>query len=347
MKIKVVDNILDFRNKTGYNGYLPLFLNDNYKNYITSRKSNHKCFLLLYDNFYIIPVLIRKYYIFKSAEFECSCYKYGVGEKDQKSFLDDVCWYLKCQLGVQWLIETPPYALFDAYPTNAKTIRFANTAVYLEQDEEKAFSLLSHSFKKEVKRALKNGVECRTGKEDCISDFALMEAATWRRSGNTMDHTHDNYYQDLFNHMRDNIIVSMVYKDNVPQAGEVSFYDNDICYGMFAARNDGMIDGCNRLAHWQTMQWCIKNHIKKYVIVGYRLKVDEDSKIARIQHFKDSFNGIHEEGFMFTITFKKRYVWLYNKVLSLLSFIKTGKLMKNKGGGIISQEIHKWPEYND
>ena len=346
MEIRTADGSAQFRATTGYEANMPVFFSDNYKNYITYHKSSNKRFLLLYSNDYVMPVLIRHYYIFKSVEFEYSPVRYHMGNESQKDFLDEVCLFLKRHLGIQWLLPTPPCALFEAYPTHAKTIKFANTAVDLNRDEETVYSSLSHSFKKEVKRALKNGVVGKVGKKEYIQDFAKMEAATWKRSGNNVSHINDSYYEDIVKNMGDNVIISMVYKDGEPQAGELSFVDNDTCFGMFAARADGMVEGSNRYSHWQTMQWCLRNGIKKYVIVGYRLKVDPDSKIARIQHFKDSLNGVHEEGFMFKMVFKNSYVKLYGLILSLYGFIRTGKLRKEKGADIISQEIHKWPEYN-
>ena len=53
-------NILEFRKITGYNGYLPLWFLDSYNKYVTFRNSSNKKYLLLYDDVYVIPILIRK-----------------------------------------------------------------------------------------------------------------------------------------------------------------------------------------------------------------------------------------------------------------------------------------------
>ena len=344
--IRIANGESEYREKTGFNENIPLFFSDSYRKYQTYRKSRNKQYILLFSSEYVIPVLIRKYFLFKYAELESTPFHYKQGLESEAFFLESVCRFLKNKLHVQWLLETPVYALFGAYPSKAKTIKFANTAIDLNKQEEDVFASLSYPFRKAVRRALKWDVFCRIGGKELIDDFAKLEAITWQRSGTSLDHTKDSFYDDLFECMSDNVVVSMSYKGDVPQAGLVCYYDEDTCYAMFGAHADEMEGGSNNLLYWQTMQWCINKGIKKFFIVGYRLKVDEDSKVARIQRFKDTFNGTHEEGFMFRMTFKPVYAKLYSKMLSFYSLIRTGKKTPS-GGDIISQEIHKWPEYND
>ena len=337
----------DFRKATGWEGYLSLFFSDSYKEYVTYRHHNQKKFSIVYSEEYAIPVLIRQYWIFVYAELLSSPIRYKHQNGSQKEFLDSVCKYLKRKLHVQWIMSTPVHSVFDDYPTHAKVIRFADTEVDLTKTEEEIFSNFNQKFRNAIRHAEKCELAYKIGGKELIDDFIKIESATWKRSGVTVDHSNDTYYNDLFKYLPNNIVVIVTYdKEGQPAAGLVRLYDTQCAYGILSAHANRTERGTVNYTHWQLIKWIKNKGVSKYIIAGYRLKVDAGSKIESIQQFKDGFNGYHREGFMFRQTFSKPYQKLYVAVTKALVFMRTGRISKHVPD-MIEQEIHKWPEYND
>lgn len=315
-----------------------VFMLPNYAKYVSG---NNSSVTYTYSGKYIMPVQIIKKAIFKYCVFIDEPFAYGTSNETEKQFLDDVCAYLKSNMGVQWVNQTPGYAFFMDYPTGAKHIPFGSHVVDLEQDEEVLFSNVHSKHRNVIKKAQKDGVVIEKGRDaKMIADYYKMDVETWSRSDKKS--SGEANLRKQIEKLGDEAIIYMAYLDGEAQSGAIYYYNQNMCYYMHGANKNGPHIGSGNLLQWQAMLDMKAMGVKKFSFVGCRINEDEDSKYHGIQRFKERFGGPVVQGVMFKKTLNPFMFALSGFMTRLLNLKRSGQFKLNVD--TIDSEIHKWPQ---
>lgn len=310
------------------------------KEYAEKQQSLGINYIFLYSDTYVIPVRISQKKIMRYAFLNSEPYKYNKdGSETIKSFLNNVCCYLKTEFKIQWISETPAYALFPIAPDGAKSIPYGSHIVNLENDEALLWEKLHSKHRNVIKKAEKDGVIILKGlNESLIQDYHSIDLQTWYRS-NAKASSLENL-KKLVDIIGDNIIFYIAYKDGEPQAGAIFFYNRAICYYMYGASRNKPYTGSANLLQWKAMLDMKNAGVKSYSFVGCRINEDENSKYHGIQRFKERFGGDLFIGERFKIVFNDTMYRIYKVLVSIKISLYQKHIVKYKD--TIDQEYHKW-----
>ncbi len=310
-----------------------VFLEENYYNYINSEGGD---VWYAMDNNYILPIVISKKRGFYYASFPCeTCVIENGKEKVQEvEFLDEVQKILK-KNGIAWTISSAS-ALFDIYPSYSRRIPFGSHVIDLTKPEDEIWGRVHSKHRNSIRRAEKNDVKVKFGREELLKDYIILDNATWKRSGRK---SYGNiFFKNILASLKNNTIIFVAYKDGLPQAGACIFYNKEMGYYMYGASADRPEAGSANYLQWEIIRYLKGEGVKSYSFVGCRINEDKDSKYHDIQRFKERFGGMLIQGYMFKTILSP---WKYH-VFCFAYRIKHGNLFMDP----IEQEISKWKELN-
>lgn len=313
-----------------------VFFTPEYEKYI---RADHATPLYIYDeNMIVVGALFTIRGIFRNVTLLTEPYVYnGMMEGGQIApFLDAVMQLLKRQYKVAWVGVTPASSLFMAYPACSERIGFGNYIIDLTFDEEYLFAKMDSKHRNMVRRGERGGISVRYGGLELLDDYILLDRQTWERSGQVIDHT--DQYKKYVDMLGDKLVVSIAYKEGIPQCGLIGLYNDRMFYYMFGASANRPEPGSTHYLQWRTILRMKQLGVKAYNFVGCRLNEDKNSKYHNIQHFKKGFGGELVTCYLFRATLRKHVKMLFD----LLVFLKNGSC----SGNVIDQEIHKWRHIN-
>ncbi len=312
-----------------------LFFSDEFKRLA---EGENREFLILADEEYVIPVTVTRKICFVYASFLFHPLSINGKKNDEcSSFLDECVKFLAGRKKVQFILPTPAYADFEAYPQKSKRICFGNYICDLKLGEEVLLANMHSKHRNAVRKAQKDGVIVKSGTtEELISEYVQMDNATWERSGKSS--LGAGFYKKKIENLGDYCTIFIAYKDDEPQSGALIYYDSKRGYYMFGANKDRPYTGSGNLLQWEIMKFLMEQGVEEYSFVGCRINEDENSKYHDIQRFKSRFGGEMKTGFMFKCVCNFVMYGLFRMVMIL----KTRKIEKD----VIDQEIPKWRELN-
>lgn len=295
--------------------------------------------VFLYSDKYVVPVTLSKRGIFHYAHLNVEPAIIKDGVETLKSFLDDVCAYLKNSLKVQWINQSSAASFFMDYPTGSKHIPFGSHVIDLYLDEENLWKNVHSKHRNVIKKAEKDGVVIECGRtQKLVEDYHSIDVDTWKRSSKKAATT--NHWKDLLDELGENAIIYMAYLDGEPQSGAFFYYNKQMCYYMYGANKNNPHNGSGNLLQWKAILDMKAQGVKKYSFVGCRINEDENSKYHGIQRFKERFGGELIRGYMFKTIFNPSFYQMYRLAIVLRNFIAELKIKYPKD--IIDQEIRKW-----
>lgn len=295
--------------------------------------------IFIFDDSYLLLFILVRRYLFKFADVPA---EYAVHDNDNakaspREFLDACVSVLRNVFHVQWINQPQVTAIFGTCPSCCLKIPFGTILIDLAESEDSLFSKMDRKFRVAIRRAQKGEIQVKYGKEEYISDFTKLESETLRRSSINADYTRE--YQVMLETLNKETIIFIAYKDSIPQGGALFLYNRAMSYCLYAGSINRPEPGAMNLLHWQAMLYMRNCGVRYYNFVGYRLKVDEGSKYAGIQRFKDGFGGQLRECYLFKVV-------LNNPMYQFSRLGMRLKTAKQYQGDIIDQEIHKWKELN-
>lgn len=324
---------IDENIRSNLNNY-NMFFSSEYANYIMSLGD---VFLYVYNGFWIIPVRIRKKFFFSFGVFESEPIRRKEGgNNDYSQFLDDVVTTLKMKYCLQWIHNTA--ASFFSYTpnNNSKRIPFGSHVVDLTQDAESMWKQVHLKHKNVIRKSEKEAVIVKSGREELLEDFMTLERATWKRSGSSG--SGEGYYAKQISTMPCFTKIYVDYKDNVPQAGALIYFNTEMAYYMYGVTKDSPMTGAANLLLWRAMEDMKSSGVKNFSFVGCRVGEDENSKYHGIQRFKERFGGVLIQGWLFRVEISPFFYKLFTVALNL----RSGKLGRHKDA--IDEEIGKWKD---
>lgn len=332
--MKVAESLREFRDVVRFNGDLNVFFSENYM----ALDANKEYFYIYTEN-YVMPVLVSEKWFFRWCQFTSEPFQYKVGKEDVKSFLNQVCVFLKKEKGIQWITITPASSFFSDVPDDSLSVPFGSHVIDLSLDEDVLFANIHSKHRNVIKKAEKEGVIVVSGRDDkLIEDYHKIDIQTWERSNRKA--SGENSIRRIVDSLKDNVVIYMAYKDNEPQSGAIFFYNKVMCYYMHGANKNNPFTGSGNLLQWQAIKDMKAAGVKKYSFVGCRINEDENSKYHGIQRFKERFGGDLIQGFVFKKVLNKFKFNVFQIIFSVSNLVKNGKASVSKD--IIDEEIHKW-----
>lgn len=289
-----------------------------------------------YNDMFVMPIDIYEKIKFRYAMYPSEYYEYEAGGAGgtSKAFLNQVQVALKREK-VAW-ITSGASAFFDVYPTKSMRIPFGSHVINLNEDIETLWAKVHTKHRNSIRKAEKNGVVIKAGGLELLNDYCRLDKETWHRNGRKGYGI--SFFENILCAMKENAILYMAYKDDIPQAGACYYINEQMCYYMYGASADHPESGATNYLHWEVIKSLKEQGIKKYSFVGCRINEDENSKYHSIQRFKERFGGELVTGYMFKVIIcpwqYRVFQWLYK--------------LKNKTEltDAIDQEISKWKELN-
>ncbi len=288
---------------------------------------------------YIVPYSIHKKYIFSFGTYDSEpfCLIDDDSINKRKNFINAVQNFIKKKRIVQWQTVNGAHTMFDVYPDSSKRIKWGNLVIDLSQDGQDIFSNMTSKHRNMVRRAEKDGIYVKWGGVELLDDYCKIDKETWARSGKSP--IQRSFYENIMNKMPKASFVALSYHEGVPQSGMLCYYNQEIMYYMYGASTSRPAIGANNYLHWYMIKEMKNLGVKRYSFVGYRMNVDENTKLAGIQHFKKGFGGSLIESYLFKETNSKIMKFIFDLLLRI----------KNHGAKVndaVDQEISKWISIN-
>lgn len=332
--IKLVKSFLDIPDKVKNKIFeMNIFFGENFSEYSNSIKVN---VWYIYDEAYIISINVYRKIIFRYAMFETepSCYDDSI-EVSKIQFIQEVVKRLKNE-GIEW-VGTSATALFDCFPKNSFRIPFGSHVINLRFSEEEIWKNIHSKHRNSIKRAEKAGVIIKTEGDSLIDDYVKMDNITWKRSGRLG--YGKQFFKNIVDGLKEEAVIAIAYKENVPQAGAVFFVNKQMAYYMYGTSIDHPEPGSANFLHWEMIKLFKKIGVIRYSFVGCRINEDVESKYHGIQRFKERFGGELVQGYMWKVILNKNKYFFFRKLYKM----KNGRELTD----IIDEEIGKWTELNE
>lgn len=274
-----------------------------------------------------IPLEIKKKLIFKIGRLVYE--PYPINSTD---VLNGLVQFLSKEKLVDFLIATPNYIPFEFYPQNSIFCEFGTYRLDLTKNEEELFKGLHSKHRNVIRKCQKEGLKVRSNEKELIKECYDLFKKTMSRS--KMDYPSLEYLIGLHEKIPENIYVSIVYHNDIPQGAIYLFYTKERAYYMYGGSIEKPFTGAMNYLHWNAINGLKQNGVKSYDFVGARIQPQKNSKVEGIQRFKERFGGDMYRGYMWKYIFNKPKYFLYIFALKLLAFKNRTKYK----GDIIDQE---------
>lgn len=288
----------------------------------------------LVENKVILPFVIIKNKFLKTLYFPVEI----LGENDlekQQEFIDKIPVFAKKHFKVT-LIRTGNTAVFDCYPQNAKYCAFGSYIIDLSQSEEQLFSALHSKHRNVIRKAQKDGVLIKHGKEYQKDVINLMKE-TYARQG--LSRSMDDNFLSRINHLGENVSYWIsLDAQGVLQGSAIFLWNkNNSCYYLHGGSAQHTATGAMNLLIWEAMVYMKREGVRFFDFVGARVNPEPGSKLEGIQRFKERFGSTLKVGYAFELIINKPQYELYKFLLKIKCFIKRTKYTKS----IVEQEIER------
>lgn len=314
-----------------------VFFSWEYYDYIKSRNEE---IYYLFNNKYIIPIRVKKAFIFSAGllDSEPFCLKSENSLKCEKIFLNKCCEYIKKHRLLDW-IQSEITADFQVYPDNAVVYGSGNYILDLENyTEEKLFSKLHSKNRNMIRRGEREGITVLREGDRLFDDYKRVEDQVWERSHS--EPRSMEYYNRISLHMPNTASCAVAYKDGIPEAGAIFFYSNAMGYYYHGASKTKPTPGAHNYLIWNEILHLKRLGVKKINFVGYRREKEAglNSKALGIQKFKEKFGG----DVLLTVSFKYEFRKIKYKLYRIANMILNREGFKDR----YDFRKRNYPEYN-
>ena len=248
----------------------------------------------------------------------------SVGE--EKSFLNAVIRQLSSG-SADLILPANNTALFRTYPNGAAAAPYGTFLKDLNQSEEALWREVSEAYRKDIRRAAKNGVEVHSGLEYMPAAHNMI-ATTLRRSG--MSFKKYSEFESLVLGLGDHVKVFAAVRDGVVQACLVAPFSAYAAYTWYGGTLAQPVKGSMHLVHWEAIRAFRRMGVQRFNFTGVRINPTKGSKQAGIAEFKQRFGGKLLTGFMWKYSFHFLKYAAYSVAIRAFA-----------GGDVVDQERHK------
>jgi lipid II:glycine glycyltransferase (peptidoglycan interpeptide bridge formation enzyme) len=171
-----------------------------------------------------------------------------------------------------------------------------NYRLYLQdRDEETLFMNLTQQTRRNVRIAMKKGVEVRVVGKEGLDDFMRLMTITGERDGFAI--RPKSYFIKMLEHLGDYARLYMAYYEGHAVAGALTTnFAGKTCYIYGASDNAHRNVMPNYLIQWEMSRWAVETGCTVYDFQGISGNlVDEEDHLYGLYRFKRGFNGQVDE----------------------------------------------------
>jgi hypothetical protein len=245
--------------------------------------------------------------------------------EEERAFLENVIQHFRSS-GADLIIPAGNTAIFRTYPHGAIAAPYGTYVIDLQQPEETLSSAVHSTFRYNIRRAGREGVQIREGHEHLDAAYDLV-AETLGRSG--MSFKTREEFRTMILGLGNNVQILVAVKGDVIQGCMVAPFSGHTAYTWYCGSRLEPVIGAMHLLHWEAILRFRKMGVRHFNFQGVRINPEEGSKQEGLLNFKRRFGGRLVQGFMWKYSLKSLQWALYSTAVRL------------KGGDIVDQEQHK------
>jgi lipid II:glycine glycyltransferase (peptidoglycan interpeptide bridge formation enzyme) len=249
-----------------------------------------------------------------------------LSEPEEKAFLDEVIAHFRAA-GADMVIPSGNTALFRAYPTGAMAAPYGTFVNDLTQTEEVLMGAIRKTYRNNIRRAEKAGVQIKSGLEYMDAAYHLV-ADTLKRSDVGFK-THDEFKHTVGS-LGQNLKIFVAEHEGVVQGALVSPFSEHTAYNWYCGSRPEPVLGSMHLLHWEAMRQFRALGVQRFNFQGVRINPEKGSKQEGIMNYKKGFGGTLVQG----------YMWKYRlHALKWAAYSVAVRLLQ--GGDVVDQERAK------
>lgn len=323
-----------------HSGKIPIFATQYYADYIKEIKGHETVWFAYLENgtaYYLLPFAVIKKLIFRKGYFVTALVSFEQDSslEKEKEFLDNVVLYIKKQKLCDWIQQGPNWAIFNTVPSGSKAVMFGTYKISLkDKSEEDIFKMMNRYHRKDINYAIRSKVEIKKGIDninDCLSIIQDTAKEADIYSPSIIE------IKKLLLYFQDNLRIYVSYFNNVPQSAAIFLCNKYCTYGLYAGSITGALRGSNAYLFWEAIKDTKKNNSVYFDFVGARMNPPPDSKLQRIQRFKEHFGSELIQGYLWKMNICVFKYNIYQFLVRMIYSAKGKKLMPD----IIDQELKK------
>ena len=247
--------------------------------------------------------------------------------EEEKSFLNSTMEYFR-SVGADMIIPSNNTALFRAYPDRALPAPYGTFVNDLTQTDEMLFSKVRKTYRNNIRRAMKAGVQIKSGMEYLDASYEMV-ADTLKRSGADVIKSYDHFKRSVQS-LGENVKIFIAEHGGVIQGCLVSPFSEYSAYNWYCGSRPEPVLGSVHLLHWEAMLQFRTMGVRRFNFQGIRINPEKGSKQEGILNYKKGFGGELIQGYMWKYSFHRAKFAAYSIAVRIL-----------QGGDIVDQEHHK------
>jgi len=247
---------------------------------------------------------------------------------EETSFLNSVGDFFR-SAGADIIIPSGNTAIFRAYPRGAAAAPYGTYLIDLTQPEEILANEIRKTYRQNIRKAVAEGVEIKSGVEYLDTSYSLV-SDTLKRSG-VVFKSHSEFRR-MVQELGEYVKVFVAEHKGTIQASMVAPFSEYSAYNCYAGTKPEPVLGAMHMLHWEAMRQFRAMGVKRFDFQGVRVDPEKGSKQEGIANYKRGFGGRLVKG----------YIWKYPlRPLKAMGYSLAVRLFK--GGDIVDQEYHKLP----
>jgi hypothetical protein len=244
--------------------------------------------------------------------------------EEESSFLNNTMEYFRAA-GTDMILPSNNTAIFRTYPDRAVAAPYGTFVNDLSLPEEVLFSGVRKTYRNNIRRAMKAGVEIKSGLEYLDISYQLV-SDTLRRSGADIIKNCDDFKGGILG-LGENVRIFIAEHGGVVQGCLVSPFSEHTAYNWYSGSKSEPVLGAIHLLHWEAIRQFRVMGVKRFNFQGIRIDPEKGSKQEGILNYKKGFGGKLIQGFMWKYSFHRIKSVAYSIAVRVL-----------QGGDIVDRE---------
>ncbi len=237
----------------------------------------------------------------------------GFEIEEEKSFLNSTVEYLK-GIGADMIIPASNNSLFRTYPDGALAAPYGTIINDLQQPEEAMWAGVATDFRQNIRKAAKNGVQIKHGKQYLDSCYDLV-AETLARSG--MKFRSRDEFKMILGNLGENVEIFVAEVDGAIQACMVAPFSRHTAFDWYSGTSAKPVRGAMHALLWESLVHFQKRGVRKFNFTGVRINPEKGSKQEGILNFKMRFGGNLVQGYMWKYSLNRLKFAAYSVAMRL------------------------------
>lgn len=247
--------------------------------------------------------------------------------EEEKSFLNSVIDYFKSDKA-DIIIPGSNNAIFQTYPDGADVAPYGSFIIDLCQSEEILWKDINRITRQNINTAKRKGVQIKEEPLENLNKIYNLIFETFKRSN--LHFMSFDMLKRFIKGLGENSRILIAEYQDILQSCVIYGFSKYCAYAIYGGNNYQMVEGANKLLHWEAMVMFKKMGVKQYDFMGARINPEKGSKAEAINSFKKRLGGKLKQG----------YIWKYSlRPVKSLAYTLAVRFLR--GGDIVDNERQK------